>query len=49
MVKIEYSNEADFQYILDNDKYISRQLINGKLREKEIIVAKGEHNKIIVG
>lgn len=39
-MKIEYASELDFQFILDNDRHISKQLIKNKLKEKEIMIAK---------
>jgi len=46
-MKIEYASEIDFQYILDNDKHISKELIKTKIKEKEIIIVKDEANKNI--
>jgi ribosomal protein S18 acetylase RimI-like enzyme len=46
-MKIEYASELDFQFILDNDRHISKQLIKNKLKEKEIMIAKEQDNKII--
>lgn len=46
-MKIEYGSESDFQFILDNDRHISKELIKNKLREKEIIIAKNQENQII--
>lgn len=46
-MKIEYATESDVQFISDNDKHVSKQLIKNKLREKEIIVAKNSNNEII--
>ncbi|WP_027626342.1 GNAT family N-acetyltransferase [Clostridium lundense] len=46
-MKIEYASELDFQFILDNDRHVSKQLIKNKLKEKEIIIAKDQDNKII--
>jgi ribosomal protein S18 acetylase RimI-like enzyme len=46
-MRIEYANEADFQYIFDNDRHVSTELINTKLKEKEILVARNHHNNII--
>lgn len=40
MIKIEYASENDFQYILENDRHISKELIGRKIRDKEVIVAK---------
>lgn len=47
IVKIEYANELDFQFILDNDKHISKNLIKRKLKEGEIIVVRNPDNQII--
>ncbi|HDK7164175.1 TPA: GNAT family N-acetyltransferase [Clostridium botulinum] len=46
-MKIEYASELDFQFILDNDRHVSKQLIKNKLKEKEIIITKDQDNKII--
>mgnify|MGYP000037987683 FL=1 len=46
-MKIEYASESDFQFILDNDRYVSKHLIKNKLKEKEIIVVKNQKNQII--
>lgn len=46
-MKVEYGSELEFQFILDNDRYISKQLIKNKLKEKEIMMAKDQDNKII--
>lgn len=46
-MKIEYGSEVNFQFILDNDRHVSKELIENKLKEKEIIIAKDEDNKII--
>ncbi|AUN10357.1 GNAT family N-acetyltransferase [Clostridium botulinum] len=46
-MKIEYASELDFQFILDNDRHVSKQLIKNKLKEKEIMIAKDQDNKII--
>ena len=46
-MKIEYASESDFQFIFDNDRYVSKHLIKNKLKEKEIIVVKNQKNQII--
>jgi ribosomal protein S18 acetylase RimI-like enzyme len=46
-MKIEYASEIDFQFILNNDSHISKDLIKTKLREKEILIARDQDNKII--
>ena len=46
-MKIEYGSEVNFQFIFDNDRHVSKELIENKLKEKEIIIAKDEDNKII--
>lgn len=46
-MKIEYAIESDAQFLSENDKHVSKQLIKNKLREKEIIVAKNPNNEII--
>lgn len=47
MMKFEYASKSDFQFILDNDRHISKQLIKNKLKEKEIMIAKDQDNKVI--
>lgn len=46
-MKIEYASQLDFQFILDNDSHISKQLIKNKLKEKEIMITKDQDNKVI--
>ena len=46
-MRIEYASEAHSQYILENDKHISKELIQNKIREKEIIIAYDVENKYI--
>lgn len=46
-MKIEYASKLDFQYILDNDKHISKELINTKIKTKEIIIVRNQDNKNI--
>jgi len=46
-MKIEYASEIHFQYIFDNDKHISRELIQSKINRKEIILVKDSGNKNI--
>lgn len=46
-MKFEYASESDFQFILDNDRHISKQLIKNKLKEKEIMIAKDRDSKVI--
>lgn len=46
-MKIEYASEINFQYIFDNDKHISRELIQSKINGKEIILVKDSGNKNI--
>ena len=46
-MKIEYGSEVNFQFIFDNDRHVSKELIENKLKEKEIIIASDEDNKII--
>ncbi|SHI10741.1 GNAT family N-acetyltransferase [Sporanaerobacter acetigenes] len=46
-MKIEYGSELDFQFILDNDRHVSKRLIKNKLKEKEIMIVKNQDNKII--
>ena len=46
-MKFEYANEVDFQFILDNDRHISKELIKNKLKEKEILIVRDLESKII--
>lgn len=46
-MKIEYANDADFKYIVDNDKHVKKELIEIKIKQKEIIVVKDNDKKII--
>jgi ribosomal protein S18 acetylase RimI-like enzyme len=48
MMKIEYACETDIQYIIDNDKYISKGLIRAKIVGKEILIVR-EHGSKIIG
>lgn len=47
MIKIEYGSQLDFQFILDHDKHVSKELIVNKLKEKEILLVKDQDNQII--
>lgn len=46
-MNIEYATSEDFQYIVDKDKHISRELIRTKISEKEIIFVRDAGNKNI--
>jgi ribosomal protein S18 acetylase RimI-like enzyme len=46
-MKIEYASELEFEFILNNDRHVSKQLIKNKLNEKEVIIAKNHANEII--
>ncbi len=46
-MKFEYASELNFQFILDNDRHISKELIRTKLKENEILVARSQDSKII--
>lgn len=46
-MKIEYATEAHYQYIYDNDKHISEELIVTKIRDKEIMVISDVQDKNI--
>ena len=46
-MKIEYASEVDYQYIIDNDKHISKELIQTKIKAKEIIIVRDVDNKNI--
>ena len=42
---IEYAREKDFQFILNNDKHVSKNLIENKISNGEIfVVREGERN-----
>ncbi|WP_042272345.1 GNAT family N-acetyltransferase [[Clostridium] dakarense] len=45
-MKIEFATEKEYEYILRNDKHISKDLIKNKIKEKEIYLVKQE-NEII--
>jgi ribosomal protein S18 acetylase RimI-like enzyme len=47
VMKIEYAGNEEFHFITENDRHISKQLINIKLQEKEVIIARDEDNKVI--
>ena len=47
LMKFEYASELDFQFILDNDRHIAKELIKNKLKGKEIIIARDLKGKII--
>lgn len=46
-MKFEYASELNFQFILDNDRHISKELIRTKLKENEILVVRSQDSKII--
>jgi ribosomal protein S18 acetylase RimI-like enzyme len=46
-MKIEYASETQYQYIIDNDKHISKELIQTKIKAEEIIIVKDVDNKNI--
>lgn len=46
-MKIEYASEVEFEFILNNDKHVSKKLVRNKLKEKEVIIAKNSDNEII--
>ncbi|MCB2300051.1 hypothetical protein [Clostridium tagluense] len=46
-MKIEYASKIDFQYILDNDRHISMELIKTKIKEKEILIVSDQNSKNI--
>ena len=46
-MKIEYASELEFEFILNNDRHVSKQLIKNKLNEKEVIIAKNNDNEIV--
>ena len=47
IMKIEYASGADLQYILNNDKHISKELIKTKIERNEILIASGQDDKNI--
>ena len=46
-MNIEYAREVHFQYISDNDKHISKELIHTKIKENEIIIVSDGEGKNI--
>ena len=46
-MNIEYAREVHFQYISDNDKHISKELIHTKIKENEIIIVSNIEGKNI--
>ncbi len=46
-MRIEYASKVHSQYILENDKHISKELIQNKIQEKEIIIVFDIENKYI--
>ncbi|GFP75377.1 GNAT family N-acetyltransferase [Clostridium fungisolvens] len=47
MINIDYANEAEIQYIIVNDKHVSNELIEMKIKSKEILLVKDKENKIL--
>ncbi|MFL1470539.1 GNAT family N-acetyltransferase [Paraclostridium bifermentans] len=43
----EFATSKDYNYILEHDKHISKDLIKDKIRDNEIYIAKSKDNKII--
>lgn len=46
-MKLQFAQEEHFQYIYENDKHISEELIKVKIRDKQIILAANEENENI--
>ncbi len=46
-MNIEYARKVHFQYISDNDKHISKELIHTKIKENEIIIISDGEGKNI--
>ena len=46
-MEIEYASEVHYQYIIDNDKHISKELIQTKIKAGEIIIVRDIDNKNI--
>jgi ribosomal protein S18 acetylase RimI-like enzyme len=46
-LKIELAGQEHYQYILSNDKHIIKELLQNKIRDKEIIIAVNDDNKNI--
>ncbi|WP_440895505.1 GNAT family N-acetyltransferase [Amphibacillus sp. Q70] len=46
-MKMDYASELDFQFILEHDRHLPKQLIKNKLNGKEIIIVKNEENRRI--
>lgn len=36
---------SDYEYILQNDRHLLKELIDGKIKQKEIIIAKDNNNR----
>ncbi|GKU27871.1 GNAT family N-acetyltransferase [Clostridium folliculivorans] len=47
MINIEYANKSEIQYIIDNDKHVSTELVEMKIKSKEILLVKDEEHKIL--
>lgn len=46
-MKIEFAGQEHYQYIFSNDKHILKELLQNKIRDKEIIVVINDDNKNI--
>jgi ribosomal protein S18 acetylase RimI-like enzyme len=46
-MKIEFAGEKDYKYILENDKHISKDLIESKIKKNEIYIVR--ENNVIIG
>jgi ribosomal protein S18 acetylase RimI-like enzyme len=47
ILKFEFAIEKNSQYIIENDKHIVKELIDKKIRDKEIIIVKDNDNNNI--
>lgn len=46
-IEIKYAKESDLEYIINNDRHISKDLISNKLINNEIILAKNQGDKVV--
>ncbi|GFZ34591.1 N-acetyltransferase [Clostridium zeae] len=47
MINIQYADSSEIQYIIDNDKHVSKELIEIKIKSNEILLVKDSENKIL--
>ncbi|WP_410511509.1 GNAT family N-acetyltransferase [Paenibacillus sp. BR2-3] len=46
-MKIDYSTEADYEYIIERDRHILESLVISKIKGNEIFILRNEENKNI--